>query len=83
MGGAVHACSALITETLIPEKADDEPDSELNDTSAFGDTVRGWVDKVLARGNKSEIEAVRAYAAAHPCFSKGGVTRACEDVMSQ
>ena len=58
---ACNACRAFITETLIPEKVDDEPDSELNDTSNFGDTVRGWVDKIMDRGNKTEIEAVRPY----------------------
>jgi hypothetical protein len=61
--------STFITETLIPEKVDDEPDSELNDTGGFADTVRGWVDKIVARGNKSEIEAVRALCLGAALFS--------------
>lgn len=47
---SVHACAlkcvvhamgrALITETLIPEQVDEEPDDDIPDNSTFGDHIR-------------------------------------------
>jgi hypothetical protein len=57
----------IITETLIPEQADEEPASEDEDNrTSLTDIVSNWVGKIFERGNKTEIEAVRACTAHVP-----------------
>ena len=46
-------CRALITETLIPPKDEDDTE-EGNDKSNFRDFISNWLDKF--RGNKTEME---------------------------
>lgn len=57
-GCAVRGCRPLITETLIPEQADEEEIKD-DEHKSFTDVVGGWVSNIFDRGNKTEIEKVR------------------------
>ena len=56
-GCFVWGCRALITETLIPEQADEEEIKD-DEHKSFTDVVSGWVSNIFDRGNKTEIEKV-------------------------
>ncbi len=76
--GGVVWCRPLITETLIPEQADEE-DDKLDEHKSFAETVHGWVSSIFDRGNKTEIEMVLfSHTSLFPCvLSPDVVLMAC------
>ncbi|KAK9918842.1 hypothetical protein WJX75_007445 [Coccomyxa subellipsoidea] len=48
----------LITETLIPEQADEDEDKPNEEHKSFAESVHTWVSNIFDRGNKTEIEKI-------------------------
>lgn len=61
-------CRPLITETLIPEQADEDEDKPNEEHKSFAESVHTWVSNIFDRGNKTEIEKVQPVLSCCACL---------------